>query len=303
MLKIDVSDKNKPRLVSRVKNAFAEDFTNDLGETLIKFDFEEVTEEFDAHADNAFIFQPNEIYYFDFSRNLIPSSAVPASFAGNSNNSVGSVNRVAYYKNHVYVISSQNITVFKDENAFEKVNATIIGWQMETIFPYNDHLFVGTRSSMDIFSITDLDQPQRVGSFWHATSCDPVYPVDDVAFVTLRTGDFANCPGDENALVVLDINNLSNPLAIQEFEMESPYGMTLIGNKLYVGEGSNGLKIFDASNLKELKLDFWDQSVEAYDVIPHPTKTNLLLIAGPEGLGQYQIIGEDQLDLVSWLSM
>ena len=46
MLKIDIADKNQPRIVSRVENAFAdaEQFKNDKGEVLIKFNFEDVTE-------------------------------------------------------------------------------------------------------------------------------------------------------------------------------------------------------------------------------------------------------------------
>ena len=87
---------------------------------------------------------------------------------------------------------------------------------------YDDRLFVGTQNSMEVFGLANPESPNHVGSFWHATSCDPVYPVDDVAYVTLRTGDFSNCPGDINALVVLDITNVSNPREEQEITMKSP---------------------------------------------------------------------------------
>jgi len=56
---------------------------------------------------------------------------------------------------------------------------------------------------------------------------------------------FYHCPGDENALLVLDISQ-TWPEQIQEIEMESPFGMTIVNNKLYVGEGKNGLKVFNA---------------------------------------------------------
>ena len=52
-----------------------------------------------------------------------------------------------------------------------------------------------------------------------------------------------------------------------------------------------------------LTLETFDQSIEAYDVIHHPTNTNILLVAGPNGLGQYEIEGEERLTLVSWLNM
>jgi len=124
-----------------------------------------------------------------------------------------------------------------------------------------------------------------------------------VAYVTLRTGDVSNCPGDENSLVVLDISNIANPVTAQEIEMESPYGLTLANAKLYVGEGEKGLKIFDATDKMNLTLETFDQSIEAYDVIHHPTNTNILLVAGPNGLGQYEIEGDTRLTLISWLNL
>ena len=46
MIKVDISNQNQPKLVSRVKDAFAnsDDFKDANNNTLIKFEFEEVTE-------------------------------------------------------------------------------------------------------------------------------------------------------------------------------------------------------------------------------------------------------------------
>ena len=304
MLKIDISDISQPILVSRVENAFAMEYINPEGQALIGFEFETVTERLDPES-NHFPNDPgsNEWFYYDYAQNLIPASAVPASFAGNSGNAIGSVNRIAYADGHVFVVGTSKITVFKDAGALELLTSNHVGWQMETAFPMGEQLFVGTRNSMEIFDIANPASPSWLASFWHATSCDPVYPVGSVAYVTLRTGDVSNCPGDINALVVLDIENINNPTQRQEIEMESPFGMTMIGDKLFVGEGANGLKIFDATDRTNLVLDKWDQSVEAYDVIPHPVRADLVLIAGPGGLGQYKIDQTSTLDLVSWMSL
>ncbi len=304
MLKIDISKPNAPELVSRVENAFAQEFTNAKGEVLVGFDYEEVTEQLEEGTDfYEQFYGANEVYYYDYVNQLIPPSAVPASFAGTSNNGIGAVNRIAYQEGYVYVISRSYMTIFKDETDLSFVSTNPVGWQMETIFPHKGKMFVGTQNSMEIFDVSNPEQPQVTASFWHATSCDPVYPVDDVAYVTLRTGDVSNCPGDENSLIVLDISNIGNPVTAQEIEMVSPYGLTLANSKLYVGEGKNGLKIFDATDKMNLTLESFDQSIEAYDVIHHPTNTNILLVAGPNGLGQYEIEGEDRLSLVSWLNL
>lgn len=304
MLKIDISDKNNPILISRVENAFAQDITNDNGEVLTGFTFEEVTEEVDG--DSRLLDQIwgwNNVFFHDFANQLIPPSAVPASFAGTSSNAIGAVNRIAYQNNHVYVIGRSNMTIFEDQEELSFISTNPVGWQMETIFPHEDNIFVGSQTAMQIFDVSNPERPEVISSFWHATSCDPVYPVDDVAYVTLRTGDATDCPGDENSLVVLDISNISNPIETQSIEMESPYGLTLANDRLYVGEGSNGLKIYDATNRKQLELLTFDQSIEAYDVIHHPTRSDLLLVAGPEGLGQYEIEGTEKLALVSWLKL
>ena len=100
---------------------------------------------------------------------------------------------------------------------------------------------------------------------------------------------FSGCSGDQNSLDVVDISNISNPTSIKSIDMHSPYGMSMIGNYLFVGEGTNGLAVFDASNPKNpQKYDQYD-NIHAYDIMLHPTIPNLILTTGEGGLSQYQI--------------
>lgn len=301
MLKIDLTNINEPVLDTRLESVFGEALTNNQGATLIGFDFEKITEKVDLDSEiNQQSLGGEEIFYFDYAQNLIPPSAVPASFAGNSSQAIGSVNRIAYAKDHLYVISRVNLSTFEDHGNFALLSSNPIGNDMETIYPDNDKLFIGSRTSMMVMDIADPATPSFVSSFQHINSCDPVYPNGDVAYLTLRTGDFSDCPGDVNALYTLDLTNIQQPQQIQEIEMESPYGMSLIGEKLYVGEGVNGLKVFNASNKRQLVLENWDKSVEAYDIIQHPTRTDLVLIASTNGLAQYKVENGD-LSLMSRL--
>lgn len=301
LVKIDLSNVQQPALVSRLENAFGEELINAQGEVLIGFNFEQVTES--MKPSNPVRQQPwgqQDIYYYDYAQTLIPPSAVPASFAGSSGGAIGSVNRIATVDEYVYVVSRSKLNTFKDDGQLALIASDNVHWSMETIFPEGDRLFIGTRNSMEVFSIVNREQPRQVSSFFHANSCDPVYPDGDVAYVTLRTGDFADCPGDVNALLVLDIDDVSFPTQIQEIVMESPYGMSLLADKLYVGEGANGLKIFDATDRRNLKLEKSDANVEAYDIIRHPNRTDLILIAGTNGLQQYKIEDGD-MSLMSQL--
>jgi hypothetical protein len=299
MLKIDISDKTNPILRSRVENAFVQDFTNDKGEVLIDFEFEVVTEEIEEGTDMWNQINNEGQAYFDFQRRLIPSSAVPTSFAGSSNSSTGTVNRIAHADNHVYVISNSYLTVFSDNQNLEFIQTEWAGVAMETIYPQDKLLFIGTRNSVEIFDIEIPSTPVRKASFDHVDSCDPVLPDGDIAYVTLRTND-TGCPGDINALLVLDISPEFNITQLQEIPMASPFGMTKIGDLLYVGEGENGLKIFDASNRSRLSILSSDRDVQAYDVIAHPTRSDVILIAGPNGFAQYSVNETNQdLSLLS----
>lgn len=301
MLKIDLSNPAQPLLVARIENAIGQEISNFGGESLIGFELEVVTEKVSKDSDiYNHIYDGDSHVYYDYEENLIPPSAVPSSFAGNSSNAIGTVNRIAYLDEYLYVIGKSKLTIYDDSGDFTQVYNGYFGSNMETIYPMGDRLFVGTNNSVDIYSIADPANPQYESGFWHATSCDPVFPIDEnTAYATLRTGEFATCPGDINALVVLDISRFGSVEEVQEIEMVSPYGLTAIGDKLYVGEGANGLKVFNNTNNRELELVKWDQSVKAYDVLAHPTLSHILLIAGPDGLSQYQIGQSSELQLLS----
>jgi len=303
MLKIDISNMNSPQLINRIEEAFSKEFINEQGETLIGFTYEQVTETIEEDTDLWQIQNDNAIAYYNYANKLIPASAVPSSFAGSSDSKIGSVNRIAYSNGYLYTISNEQLTVFEDGAELSLVKSDYAGWQMETIYPYNKKLFVGTRASMEVFSTENPTDPLHETSFSHANACDPVLPDEDVAYVTLRTnGD--DCQGAaSDALLVINTSNIFNPELMEEIGMESPYGLALIGDKLYVGEGENGLKIFDASDKYNLELISHDKDVEAYDIIAHPTNVSLILVASPEGFGQYEISTDQQnLDLISWIA-
>jgi hypothetical protein len=303
MLKIDISDIANPYLVTRIEQGVWQEIYNHKGEALIGFEFEQVTEEIELNDDTDMDFwnsQPTQ--YYDYANNLIPPSALPSSFAGN-NADIGTVNRIAYLNEHVYLISRTNMNVYRDNGQFELVSQSSVGWEMETIYPLENKLYVGSRSAMTVFNAADPDFPSHEAEYWHETSCDPVMPVTSrTAYLTLRSGEFGDCPGDINALHVLDINGNGWIDQLHEIEMKSPFGMTIIGDELFVGEGDAGFKVFDISDVRNPVLSRTIKSVEAYDIIAHPTNANMILIAGPAGFSQFQVGNDFELQLLSTIS-
>jgi hypothetical protein len=298
VIKLDLSDLYNIQLVARAENVFQQVMYNDKGEALLGFTFNEITESVDAKTDLYQEIMDGQAVYRDFARNIIPKSAVPASFAGNSNDVSGTVNRITQSQEHVYMVNSNKMAVITDNGSFQQVQQLIpLTEGTETIFPYEDKLFLGSRTQMNIYDASNPQAPSQVYAFEHATSCDPVLATEEVAYITLRTADFSECPGNTNALVVLDIENLQSPKEEKEIAMESPYGMTTIGNKLFVGEGENGLSIFDITNKKDPKLLSKLDDIKAYDIIAHPSDATLILIAATDGLSQYTM-DDGSLNLV-----
>ena len=305
MLKIDISNPNQVTLLSRANNAVQETFLNDNGEALMGFDFTEKTIMLEKE-DNFYneILQSNYVYY-DYARNIIPSSAIPTSFAGNSAAQSGTVNRINKNGDYIYLISNSNIIVINDnsfESNFARNQSPIT--DMETVFPHKDHLFVGSSSSMGVFNLNNPMNPEEAYTFDHATSCDPVLPHHDVAYITLRnTENDVRCQGNINTLIVVDIEDINRPAELNTTEMTSPYGMTIIGNHLFVGEGANGLKIFDITDNKAPQLINQNSSIEAYDIISDPQNSNIIFIAGPQGLSQFTIDENLNLNIQSTIEI
>jgi len=299
MLKINIEDRDSPFLDTRIENYLGSNLVNDEGESVIGFDTELVT--LDVSDDERLFWEEvgnyDEVYY-DYKQTVIPHSALPVSFAGNGASS-GTVNRITKANGHVYMIHLDKMSIFDDQNDFSYLRTNFQGWGMETIYPNEDQLFIGGRQTVSIYDISNPSTPQWRTEFTHGEACDPVFPFGDVAYVTLRSSAEDFCPGNDNSLLAIDISNLNSLNETKNIDMESPYGLTVIGDLLLVGEGANGLKVFDISDPFKPDLVKFIEDVPAYDIIQHPTNASLVLVAGPEGFFQYSIDGDFELDEVS----
>lgn len=157
-----------------------------------------------------------------------------------------------------------------------------VGWGIETIFPYENYLFIGSTTGMFIYDNTDPENPTPLSAFAHVTSCDPVVAQGDYAYVTLRAGSV--CGGGANRLDILDITDRTNPLMVEGYAMQGPFGLGIDGSTLFVCDGVAGLKVFDVTDPRNIDLIAFETSHETYDVILIPP---LAIVVGPDGLDQY----------------
>lgn len=291
LIKIDISDLSTPILIDRLENAFGEALLNDKGEAIIGFDYAVTTETFKINSPEEKEIRKQGWLNVNYLNKTVPPSSVPSSFTSSSRNQKGTLNKIAVSNDHIYVIGLDQLYTFgNSSNEMTKFSTpTYLQQGLETIYPENNKLFIGTLNSMIILDLSTPSSPDREGTYFHPTSCDPVLPKGEVAYLTLRTEDFGGCSGDENALHVIDITNTNSPQIQEQINMESPYGMQLINNYLFVGQGKNGLTIFDASNPLNIQEVTSKPSIEVYDIMEHPNNPNIILTTNENGLQQYNI--------------
>jgi hypothetical protein len=214
---------------------------------------------------------------------------------GGTTGKAGSLARFAILDNSLYSVDEQSLRLFSLSNPTTPAPGPKVQLQIgvETIFPKDHYLFLGTQRGMYIFDVATPQSPRQVSYYEHVVSCDPVVVDDRYAYVTLRSGRF--CGGGPNQLQVIDLTNLSKPTLARSYPMTGPQGLGVDANQLFVCD-FDGLKTFDTSKAPLLtqKQHF---KVSVTDVIPNDG--NLLAI-GPEGLYQYSYTG-DQLQQLSLL--
>jgi hypothetical protein len=208
----------------------------------------------------------------------------------------GSLARFSVVNSYLYAVTSSSLYSFSlsDPSQPQNVNIKTLGWNIETIYPFKDKLFIGSSSGMFIFDLSDPAVPAAYGQFNHARTCDPVVADDHYAFVTLRSGN--SCQGFNNQLDVVDINNLSNPSLVKSYSMTNPYGLSKDGNILFICDGKDGLKVFNATDVNNVYLIKKFGSIEAYDVI---TINGLAIVIAKDGLYQYNYSDPGNIKFIS----
>ena len=249
---------------------------------------ETVTEEYD---------NTNPVF-FNESGVVGVQSMSDAASGGNtsSNGRGGSMARFTIYDKTLYAVSTSDLQMFAIDNpanplVWAKMN---LGWDIETIFPYQDKLFIGSQTGMFIYDNKNQRNPVQLSRFNHARSCDPVVVQGDYAYVTLRAG--SRCGGGQNQLDILDIKDVTKPVLLKSYAMQEPYGLGIDGPTLFICDGIAGLKVFNATDYKDLKVTSFLSSFRTYDIIPLGKNA---IIVGPDGLYQYDYSNPSDMKLVS----
>lgn len=234
--------------------------------------------------------------------NATPRSADANGFVGGNDNgggptgTGGSMATFTITHNNLYVVQGGELHIYgvgATEVPQYKQSVTVSGG-VETIFPFEDFLFLGTQNGMHIYSLANADFPELVSTYRHITSCDPVVTNGKTAFVTLRTG--STCGGGTNQLDVVDVQNLNSPFLIDSYPLEHPHGLSLDENLLFVCNGSHGLDVLNVADPGNVQEIGHVSGFDTYDVI---ARDGVMVVVGPSGIFQFDYANPTNPELLS----
>lgn len=199
----------------------------------------------------------------------------------------GSLARFATVGDYLYAVDGTKLKVFDIRNTSNPIYLSNIELNVfvETIFPRDSStIFIGTTQGMFIYEVSNAPNLRLAGQYEHIVSCDPVVANQEHAFVTLRTSQNSNfCRRGVNQLDIVDIKDISQPQLVNTFPLINPIGLGLYGDTLLICD--RGVKVFDVSDVNNLRLINAIEDIDAIDIIPH---NDLMIITGSTGIKQYR---------------
>lgn len=255
-----------------------------------------ITKDTTVNYDNGNSGYPYPMYY----SNCAACASVPAASQSNNTNATnGSTSKFAIINNFLYTVGFSSLTSFDISQGFNPVYAGItqVSWNVETIYPLEDKLFIGTNNGMYMYDVqSNPSAPSLLGTFAHVRTCDPVIADGNYAYVTLRSG--TACEGFNNELDVLDISDISNPSLLKVYQLTNPQGLSKDGSNLFICDGVDGLKVYNASDINNLQLIKQLKDAEMVDVI---AEGGLAIVVSKDGLYQYDYSDTGNIHLISAL--
>lgn len=285
LVAVDITDIHQPVVTYRKELAFSGLGADPEKGVLVEYVPTQITETVSCESPNygaSYYINKEGDYFVDV------LAADEANGSTNLPNGIGgSYARFCLNNNWLYTVDNTSLTAFDVSDAAQPVASVTqtIGWDIESIFPFEDKLLLGSNTGVFIFSTSAPNVPSLLSQFIHVSGCDPVVCDGRYAFVTIHDG--TTCNGTNNQLDVLDISNITSANLVASYPMTKPYGLGLKGDYLYLCD--DGLKIYDRTQPENLSLKNHISGIKTYDAIALPGNSAPLLVIGPDGFVQYDI--------------
>lgn len=295
LLAIDISDLSAPKVLKRLDAVFGRSFgwNSQFANNPILVGYNQTTETqvldcTDPNFNLGFFNRGGGIWFDANSLNAGQAQSAPSKAGGATATTGvgGSMSRFGIVDKYLYGIDQSDLhVIYIDDPKNPRQGKSIsVSWNIETLFPYKDKLFIGAQTGMFIMENKNPESPYLLSSFTHARACDPVFVDGDIAYITLRQG--TGCQNTTNELDVVDIKNITSPRLIKRYPMSNPAGLSILDNILYLCESSYGLKIFDTKDINTIDKNLLSHltSFHAYDVIV--LEKSQIIVTGDDGIRQ-----------------
>lgn len=196
--------------------------------------------------------------------------------------------RFAVVGDFLYSPRERQLKIFSVTEATNPLAAGEAGlaWNIGSILavPERELLFLGGRTNVHVYSITNRVAPVPVAQLVHARAWDPVVVQGDHAYVTLRYSYYDGLPSSR--LEVIAISNITNMQVVTNVAMDAPSGLAAAGDHLYVCDWYAGLEIFNISSPVAVFRAGGLPDVSGDDVL---IAGQLLIQTGGSGVALYDI--------------
>lgn len=196
----------------------------------------------------------------------------------------GSLSGFSIIGDELYVLSLHQVDVYGiDGDDIKKMSTITTNEELETIYPFQNHVFLGSTTGMLVYDVDDPYHPQHVETVSHIRSCDPVVADSNYAYVTLRSNG-NRCANGVDVLYVYDLDDTFKPTLIKEYDMSHPQGMALMDSLLLVCD--DGLKLYNRKDPYQLELIQHINSFETADALAYEDE---ILITTNERLEMFKM--------------
>lgn len=292
LLALDITDPHHVKITGTIKDFFTDrEYVNGF----VANNNDEIVVDWDEKDTTINI---NDQLYNGCDRcELVLSSNAPN--ASSKPGTAGSMASMVLVNNFLYAISEMHSLGIVDVSnaASPKLDSSFFaGFDLETIYPFENKLFLGSSEGVFMYDIGDPEHPASIGEFTHGTACDPVIADGNYAYVTLHSG--TECGGAANELDVVNVQDVANSKLVKTYNLTKPEGLSKDGDLLFVCDDAN-VKIYNAANASGLRLLQQIKSNEPYDVIAADKK---LIVVAADGLYQYDYSNMNNIHLLSFIT-
>ena len=245
---------------------------------------------------------------------------------------------ISDYEERGVLMTSDNALAVGGESGAPSAPTTGQGGSLARFKIVDEYLYAVDYNSINIFDISDLNNPQTLEKVWAAGTIETLFHQGDILFLrgtqgmyiydisspatptfvsefrhgtacdpVVVDGDYAYitlrggnlCGATESGLYVVDISNLETPELKTFYALSEPYGLGVKDDKLFVCDGKEGLKVFNKAQSPNLVQINHFKDITTYDVIP---LQHSLLMIGDKVLYQYEYT-DDNIRLLSTFAL